>query len=289
MEKFLRTKMKNFVLRNFQYVSDLHLEFRKKPVFWKTESDTLLLAGDIGNPFQEQYKYFLKYCSHKYTNVFLIAGNHEYWNPYGIHSTNDKIQEICNMYNIHFLNRNIIEMQNCSILGCTLWTHLKDINTNGDFKFIFNNGNRLTNKARNSLHTEDYNWIKSSLAKSSHSIQNKVEIQKQNKQNKQTQKETQTQTENKETQETQEKKMIFLTHHLPTLKMCDNKYKAPEFKPFLNNYYNNMDNLIMPPITDWIGGHSHSKFSTVFNSVNLRINAVGSREEFTVPVVHLKD
>ncbi len=279
------------VLKNFQYVSDLHLEFRIKPVFWSVKSDTLLLAGDIGNPFELQYKHFLKFYSEKYSNVFLIAGNHEYWNPYGIHATNEKISDLCNTYNVHFLNQKVFSFSNVEIAGCTLWTYLSNLklntekvtnNTNNrevvcsDLRNIYNNGDLITNRHRNALYKSDLNWLKSVISVNKQENKTETNGKEQNK-------------ETNKSEKLNKQKMIVLTHHLPTFKMCDKKYTDMQYRPYWDQYYNNLEHLVESPVTEWIGGHSHSKFNSVYNSVNLRINAVGTREDFPVPVVHLKD
>lgn len=76
----------------FYYVSDIHLELRKKPPRDLIESiiggiphadhirrSILLLAGDIGNPSDVAYELFLKRCESFFAYVIIIAGNHEYY------------------------------------------------------------------------------------------------------------------------------------------------------------------------------------------------------------------
>jgi len=63
----------------FQYVSDLHLEFRKKVLRIPPVAPFLLLAGDIGYPCRSLYREFLRYAAHDFEKVFLVAGNHEFY------------------------------------------------------------------------------------------------------------------------------------------------------------------------------------------------------------------
>ena len=73
-----------------QILSDLHIEhFRSLDDFnscyhkefgtnlcEKVYGEILVLAGDIGNPFKDGMKDFLKYCSKNYKHVMIVAGNH---------------------------------------------------------------------------------------------------------------------------------------------------------------------------------------------------------------------
>jgi len=84
-----------------QYLSDIHLEFfrydeirflvRKiKPIH-----PILILSGDIGNPFEKGYRFFMKEMSLRFEKIFLIAGNHEYYGN-GIHETETQIRHVIN-------------------------------------------------------------------------------------------------------------------------------------------------------------------------------------------------
>jgi predicted phosphodiesterase len=39
----------------------------------------LALCGDIGNPFHENYVKFIRRHSERFSHVFIVAGNHEYY------------------------------------------------------------------------------------------------------------------------------------------------------------------------------------------------------------------
>ena len=73
--------MNNTILKSIsliQYVSDLHLEKKINNRSIIAKKPYLILAGDIGYPFQNNYKNFLLHMSYIFNKVFLIAGNHEY-------------------------------------------------------------------------------------------------------------------------------------------------------------------------------------------------------------------
>jgi len=69
-----------------RYFSDLHLEFiprEKISTFIEKIApgfdDICILAGDIGNPYQENYNIFMNFISENFKKTFVIAGNHEYY------------------------------------------------------------------------------------------------------------------------------------------------------------------------------------------------------------------
>ena len=75
-------------------MSDIHLEhytvaFEKdlKPAQFVQPglgADVLVLAGDIGNPDEPTYRYFLSWCSKSWPAVVVVAGNHEFYTERGV-------------------------------------------------------------------------------------------------------------------------------------------------------------------------------------------------------------
>lgn len=122
------------------YISDIHLEYRAKiPIIRQNNLNYLALIGDIGNPFQKNYSEFLKNISGEFDKIFLISGNHEYWqDKYNYQEVNHQINNICSKFNnIYFLNNKIYKLNNYNILGTTLWSRISNNNNNmGDYKYI---------------------------------------------------------------------------------------------------------------------------------------------------------
>ena len=64
-----------------QYISDIHLEFMKDNLVntfinrIQPFAEILILAGDIGNPYQRRYKTLLEYVNNTFKKTFIIAGN----------------------------------------------------------------------------------------------------------------------------------------------------------------------------------------------------------------------
>ena len=54
-----------------QFISDIHLIF--------PQESYLALLGDIGYPHLKNYDNFLKEHAPKFTEILLLAGNHEYY------------------------------------------------------------------------------------------------------------------------------------------------------------------------------------------------------------------
>ena len=156
-------------MNNIQFVSDLHLELLKSmdelnliPV-----SKNLVLAGDIGYPGTPIYTEFLYYCSTYFENVFVIFGNHEYYNSYS--SIRKETMEDRRSYmknipdNIYFLDNSCVYINKITnqvfhnisnfinksdyikIIGSTLWSNIiKSISHNmNDYKCIYKNKNQL--------------------------------------------------------------------------------------------------------------------------------------------------
>jgi predicted phosphodiesterase len=119
-------KLANF-LKNTKYVSDIHLE---KNYIRKIKADkpNIILAGDIGYPFESSYQTFIHDMSYNFDKVFVISGNHEYDGFKDISIVENKIKNICNMRkNMYYLQKDIhmlCSKDNLYLAGCTLWAPL---------------------------------------------------------------------------------------------------------------------------------------------------------------------
>jgi len=111
-------------------LSDLHLELNSNlKIHFNDHADIVILAGDIGNPFTQQYVYLLRQLSLTHSKVFIISGNHEYYNKnYTMNRIDNQIKNLCREEddNIHFLQMNYIIYNRIKFMGCTLWSHPKD-------------------------------------------------------------------------------------------------------------------------------------------------------------------
>lgn len=112
---------------SFQYISDIHLEFRETPPVLTPLADVLLLGGDIGNPTQPIYREFLRTVSRQFKQVFLIAGNHEYYGPRYMNETLYLLDLMCEEFpNVIFLHDAAHQVLDTDvwIFGTTLWSDI---------------------------------------------------------------------------------------------------------------------------------------------------------------------
>lgn len=114
----------------FQYISDIHLETGNK-IAVVPSAPYLILAGDIGNPYEPEYITFIRDVSKQFEHIFIVTGNHEYYNKNNISmkETENYIRNILSEFpNCHFMNNEIFDMpnSNVSIFGSTFWTQIEE-------------------------------------------------------------------------------------------------------------------------------------------------------------------
>ena len=231
-------------LSSLQYISDIHLEHKSNFPKIQPIENNLALLGDIGNPFKDNYKEFLKYTSNKWEHIFLLTGNHEYWHEkYNMDDVDNKIKDLVSVFpNITFLNNNKYEFSNCTILGTTLWSQINDVPKRkiGDDLYIHRNSQSITYKGLNLLHYNSVNWLKKKLK-----------------------------------EEKSHKNVVVLTHHLPSYSLIVDKYRKGYYKLYHDRFASHLDYMIKPPIRAWLCGHSHSVNEVNINGVHCAINAYG--------------
>ena len=217
-----------------QYYSDFHI-INKIPVI-KQLSNNIALCGDIGNPFDKNYSDFFEQLSNNYDNVFIIAGNHEYWqHKYRMQDVDDKINDIvCKFSNINFLNKSSAKLDDHTVAGCTLWTKRNMMSF--DNKKIINNNNKLISiNDVNNLHNDHVKFIKDTISTCD--------------------------------------KLIVLTHHLPTYRLVSTKYRKEPYIYYQSLCSSDLDHLIKLPIDAWLCGHSHCVKNIMIGDVYCGINS----------------
>ena len=233
------------------YLSDIHLEFEPF-VSDLNGGDILCLAGDIGYPESEQYFKFLANVASKFKFVFVVAGNHEYYQTSShpnktIQTTNETIARLCKHFcNVHFLSESSINISefNLNVLGTTLWTGGE---TNREEMFQYNDFQKIHNMAQKGTmqrqHEKSILFLKDELQKHKHDGS----------------------------------KVIVLTHHLPSFQLI-----APQYKNYgLNHLFaTNLDDLFREyTIHHWICGHSHCPVQKTIQNTKVWMNPVGYPEE----------
>lgn len=247
---------------NYYLLSDIHLELISNEhicenIIPKIINDclqpcTLLLCGDIGSVYNDEQRiklkdFLIKLKNHTDTVVY-IPGNHEYYNGDNNVITMDMVEkhltDICHQSNVILLIRNIFEDQKYIFYGCTLWTildHDMSLYLN-DLRKIYVSGNTILDyKQYTQCHIKDGVWLYGQIQSKSN------------------------------------KPKIVLTHHLPTEKLIEDKYKS---QSLLNKaFYVNMESLF-PFVKSWYCGHSHTRQCITVGNTHLAINAVGYKGEF---------
>ena len=242
-----------------QYLSDVHLEFMSKPPKIKVMADVLCLAGDIGYPFSGIYREFLKQMSQSFTKVFLIAGNHEYYNSdkYSTRTmdeVNTMIHSIIinnNLSNVTFLNNSSELYKDVLFAGTTLWSNIQSQNMNdiclmNDFKQI----QGLSYDTYKLLHLKSCSFIENLLSDV-----------------------------NKDKNKDKQAKIVMMTHHLPSFNLIDEKHAYSHTNCF---YASKCDKYFVEPIKAWIYGHTHTPNKTVINNIQFVCNPKGYPSENTI-------
>lgn len=242
----------------FQLISDLHLEFGACKKI-KKYADYLILAGDIGYPEHELFKEFLQNASNTFKKVFYVTGNHEYYQNWkkgknikinSIDETNKIINDIINEvgHNVYFLNNSFHDLDdNLRIVGSTLWTNIlpNSKSINDSYQIYFDEKTLINDEYINKLHKINLEFISE-------------QIKNANDEN---------------------KKLVLVTHHLPSYQLILEKYKTLFYLPYNSHFASDLDYLIKEPIKVWCAGHSHGFNHKLINGVECYINAYGYPNE----------
>ena len=223
-----------------QYFSDLHLEFLKTTISFKSVAPILVLAGDIGYPHENSYKNFIKSVSEQFEKVFLIAGNHEYYrNLQTIEETNKKIHDLITsskLSNVTFLNNSFEDYAGYRFVGSTLWTEISNLNyLSNDFNEIV----CMSVEKYNQLHHQSRQFLSEII----HT----------------------------------DKKIIVISHHVPSHILTHPDYV--KFEKYKQCFSSNSDDLIKENIVCWFYGHTHKPMSTKLNGVQMCCNPIGYPDE----------
>jgi len=241
---------------NFQIISDIHVEFPRVVELLPREAlepaaPYLVLLGDIGYPTNEKYKNLLLNATEKFKKVFVLAGNHEYYNT-EYNACKQLIRDICSEGdNLIFMDKTSLLVDGIRVLGTTLWSHIppevaatiasgindyhkirvKDPNT-GEV-------NRLTVAQSVAWFNDEVEWLKSEIALA---------------------------------KEEGEKVVVF-THHAPSTRGTSH----PRFDGSPNNaaFSTNLEHLMGDPVVLWCFGHTHYSSDQVIKGTRLVSNQVG--------------
>ena len=242
-----------------QVLSDLHLEVGQQysSYTFLASAPLLLLAGDIGRlKDYDGYLHFLHAQATRYTKLFLVLGNHEFYDleyEKGLALAQRLVAEHSLADKVVLLHRaQWDDPDSClTIIGCTLWSALPgDVHEVvaakiSDFKKI----QQWTPKRHNQVHTEEAAWLRERVA-----IMQSVD-------------------------NSSRRRLLVATHHAP----CIEGTSRPEHtaNPWTAAFATDL--LQQPNVWDgvraWVFGHTH--YSTAFLREGIRV--VANQRGYVLP------
>jgi predicted phosphodiesterase len=232
-----------------RYISDIHLEFIKpnklKTILQKItqkDDEILILAGDIGNPYSENYDNFMKHVNENFTKTFVIAGNHEYYGNYLMEDTEKHLEKYFQQHkNISFLDNKIEKYNGINFLGTTLWSNISK--PEYEINDVYNIPN-FDYKKYNKLNKKCIDFMETAIQ--------------------------------------DDAKYVIITHHQPSQSLIHEKYKTAKMSPYNQWFYCDMDEFIKQnnhKILAWIYGHTHTPLTTYMYNVPMCCNPIGYPNE----------
>jgi predicted phosphodiesterase len=238
-----------------QILSDVHLELLNKPPVVNRNAPYLALLGDIGHPFSEIYRVFVRQMAQQFERVIIIAGNHEYYNnakeQYTHEDIDTQIRYITQSYNnVTFLQNESFLLDGVRIIGTTLWTHIPEEKFDyvqyamGDYSkcFVASNGGRFTPAATSMWHDIAVSYISKQLV-----LYPSLPT-------------------------------VILSHHCP---IADVEVHPPRYRDDQLRccYATNLTHLLKFPVVAWAYGHTHWPFDQEIQGVRVVTNPEGHAEE----------
>lgn len=233
---------------SFQFMSDLHLEVGQQYSAFEfpAVAPYLVLAGDIGCLIDyEAFLQFLARQTERYRRVFLVLGNHEFYNmdhATGI-STAKKLENEPllggKLSLLHQTRRDVDDGEvSVSVLGCTLWSQIPDDAADQvrsrvkDFQRIQD----WTIERHNAEHEADLRWLKDELGRIA--------------------------------RDEPDRAVIVITHHAPSIWDASRPEHlgSPVTRAFATDILSSGD---WSRVRYWIYGHTH--FSTEFRKGNVTV------------------
>jgi len=262
--------------------SDVHLEFGQLELENTKGAEVLVLSGDIctavdlrvtdsilSSAKTDRYLEFFTACSRNFPHVVYLMGNHEHY--HGDFATSavhlrDAMKQCGD--NIHFLDKEVWELNDHVFIGGTLWTDM-----NGEDEMTMNHVSRRMNDfqiCENSNRVVNYRSFEEGKPKfhertATLSPQDAVEDHK---------------AMLKVIEEAYDavppwKTVVVCTHHAPSKLSEHPRYKKDQL---MNGAYNSkLDQFIMdrPGIKLWTHGHTHEDFDYMIKGCRVVCNPRG--------------
>jgi predicted phosphohydrolase len=188
----------------------------------------LVLAGDIGIPQLPTYEQLLTRESQRFHTVFVVAGNHEFYNG-EYTAVKFSIAAICKKFpNVVFLDKTSYWLQESKVrvLGTTLWSHVPAQNApdvqNGlnDYRLIKYSSRALTVQDTVQFFNDEVAWLKREI----------------------------------QTARQKNEKVLIVTHHAPLKKgTSDPRYETSTIECAFTS---DLSSMLGDPVKAWIYGHT---------------------------------
>jgi hypothetical protein len=252
-------------------------------------SPVLCLLGDIGLPLcsdafhRNAYRAYIHHQAERFEHVLLVTGNHEYWTG-GVATMTEVEAAVRDVAasaprkNVHFLQRDIVELSGIRFAGCTLWCAIptpgvgsvlgRSVN---DFKQIaMHSAPAIHHKSESAVrllepddvaaaHSHDVEFIRRVIAESAASAPVALAA-------------------GGSASETPPRvlPLVILTHYAPTFRMTaiPSEFEAwPSELRWMHG--DDLEGLMGPPVRVWAYGHTHRSVSQVIRGTLVVSNQAG--------------
>lgn len=262
-----------------QFCSDMHLEM---PLETKRfgehladclnqepfESNVLPQAGEylalLGDVFNGgkikggEYTEYLKQQCKGYEAVFILAGNHEYYNA-EYEAGRASLRNVCKLVTahfarcggkpvVHFLDQDRVDLPGSKlrVLGCTLWSDVpaeaaKDVGSSlSDYRAIKVGDASAVVADTNAWHLRERSWLEAEIDQA----------------------------------EKEGRSCIVLTHHGPSL--CGTGAPEHEGSLIQSAFSSNLEHMLKAPVLLWLFGHTHYSNWQLYDGEKFRALSHGS-------------
>jgi len=240
-----------------QVASDLHVEFERKfkgmsgyiPFELKrTDADVIVLAGDVGVGFTEERKFCEKLASEHNKPVVFVLGNHSFYNKGNIDRIRGKwsqyAKEESSKTNVHYIDDgHHWKYQDVNFVGGIFWTDFNDYDA-WDMKLAQDNMNDYRGCRMSKMDSSLDNRTLSDTDQYSFTPRRSVDEHYKTKEYM-----------SHMLDEWKGQKNVVVTHHLPSGKSTDARYRDNSLNPA---YHSNLEWWIEEKdISLWVHGHTH--------------------------------
>ncbi len=257
-----------------QCSSDLHVEFeRNRPVedrfrLPKTDADVIVLAGDIGVGFKEERKFLEATAQVHGKPIIFVLGNHSFYHGGNIDRIRGRWAQYANEEDtgVYYLDEGFnVTIADVNFIGGIFWTDFNDYNEI-DMMVAQRGMNDFTSrmsKLDSGLSNEDYYDVKMDYT-SEYVFTPRRSVDEHYK--------------TKEymdywLREWKGHKNVVVTHHLPSAKSGDSRYRNSSLNPAYNS---NLDDWVMDrDIALWVHGHTHGSNDYMIGDTRVICNPRG--------------